>query len=85
MGDVHTAPALPTAVYVLFSILHILMSSGISSFAKINGVEEQVKDGDDNLRIFFKQLTFYFKKALGLMEPQVFQNCVSLKTILKDI
>lgn len=78
MGDVHPAPALPTATYVLFSILCILI--WITSFAKNNGIEEQIKDGDGNPRIFFKQLPFYFKKALGFTEPQIFKNCLLLKT-----
>lgn len=67
--DILPAPALPTSIYVLFSLFCVLMSSGITSFAKNNG--EMATLG------FFKQLTFYFKKTLGFMQLQVFQNCCS--------
>lgn len=58
MGDIHPAPTMSTTIYVLFRILCILTSSGITSFAKNNRLDGEVKDADGNPRIFFKQLTF---------------------------
>lgn len=79
MGDVHPAPVLPTTIYILFSVLFILISCGVTSFAKNNQVKEQVKDGDGNPMVLFKQIIFYFRKVLSFMDPQIFKYAYNLK------